>query len=394
MIELADVVRRGRVAPHRLDAGAAQHLFGAAAARRRHQEHADALPARAAGAAAAMLQHFGVVGQFGMNDQVQIGQVDAARRHIGGDADPRAPIAQRLQRMVALMLAEFAGERHHRKAAFQQHGFHVAHRIAGVAEDQGARRIQRAQQVDHRAFHLGRSDTDGAVFDIGMAAGLAHRGDAQGVALVMRRQIHDGLGQGGGEQKRAPFRRRGLQDELQILAEAHVEHLVGFIEHGGLERRDVERAAFQMIAQAARRADHDMGAGGQFAALAARVHAADTGDDARAGITVEPGEFALHLKRQLARRRDYQGQRRTRRSHRVGAVQQCIGDGQAVGDGLARPGLCRHQKVAAFGILFEHGGLHRGGQVIFAFGKGAGEGGRRGVKRQGNSAFSRLARTL
>ena len=55
-----------------------------------------------------MLHHFGVVGQLGVNDQIEIGQVDAARRHIGGDTDAGTAIAQGLQRMIAFALAEFA----------------------------------------------------------------------------------------------------------------------------------------------------------------------------------------------------------------------------------------------------------------------------------------------
>ena len=84
-----------------------------------------------------------------------------------------------------------------------------------------------------------------------------------------------------------------------------------------------------MIAQPARRADHDMGAARQFAALAARIHAADAGDDARAGIVIEPAQFALHLQRQFARGRDDQRQRLAGRAHGLGAVQQGLGHRQA-----------------------------------------------------------------
>ena len=62
-----------------------------------------------------------------------------------------------------------------------------------------------------------------------------------------------------------------------------------------------------MIAQPAGRTDHDMSAGGKLALLAARVHAADAGDDARIGILIEPGEFAMDLQSELARWRDDQG---------------------------------------------------------------------------------------
>ena len=44
------------------------------------------------------------------------------------------------------------------------------------------------------------------------------------------------------------------------------------------------RAAFQVIAQTSRRSDHDMRAVLKLAAFAARIHAADAGDDAGAGF--------------------------------------------------------------------------------------------------------------
>ena len=51
-----------------------------------------------------MLQHFGVVGQVGMDDQAEAGQINAARRHVGGDTDLGAAVAQRLQRVIAFAL--------------------------------------------------------------------------------------------------------------------------------------------------------------------------------------------------------------------------------------------------------------------------------------------------
>ena len=82
------------------------------------------------------------------------------------------------------------------------------------------------------------------------------------------------------------FLRRGVEDLLELLAEAHVEHLVGLVEHRYAQGREVERAAFEMIAQPSRRADDDVRAACQCPALLHRVHAADAGDHARAGVRV------------------------------------------------------------------------------------------------------------
>ena len=94
---------------------------------------------------------FGIVRQIGVDDETEIGQIDAARRDVGGDANPRAPVAQRLQRLVALVLAQFARQRHGGEAALAQHRFQMAHRLARVAEHQRGRRIHEAQQIDDGA---------------------------------------------------------------------------------------------------------------------------------------------------------------------------------------------------------------------------------------------------
>ena len=150
-----------------------------------------------------------------------------------------------------------------------------------------------------------------------------------------------------------------------------------------------------MIAQAARRADDNVRPRRQFTAFAARVHAADTGDDARAGMLIKPGQLALHLQGQFARRRDDQRLWRADRAHPVCGFEQALCDGQAKGDGLARSCLGRNQQIAFLGILLQHRALHGRRLAVFAFVKGAGKGWMGGGKvrgdGQGNSGdgFSR-----
>ena len=164
-----------------------------------------------------------------------------------------------------------------------------------------------------------------------------------------------------------------FEDEFHVLAKAEIEHLVGLVEHDRLQFRDVETAAPQMIAQPAGRADHDVRARGKLALLAARIHAADAGNDARIGILIEPGEFAMHLQGEFARRRDDQGQRRGGPLEPLGAAEQILGDRQPIGDGLAGAGLRRNQKVAAGGVVRQHGGLDRRRPIVVALRQSSGE---------------------
>jgi hypothetical protein len=129
------------------------------------------------------------------------------------------------------------------------------------------------QEIDDRILDVGRRNRYRLIDDVAVAAFLAHRGDAQGIALVALGERHDRLGHGGGKEERAALARGRVEDFLEVLAKAHVEHLVRLVEDGDAQGRQVQRAALQVIAQTSRRADHDMGALRQRAALLGRVHA-------------------------------------------------------------------------------------------------------------------------
>ena len=373
MIELADLLDGGRARPFRRDAEAAQHVFHAAAAERGHQQHAHALAPGAPGAPAAVLQAFRVIGQVGMDDEAEIGQVDAARGDVGGDTDARATVAQRLQRVIAFALAQFARQRDGGELPLLQRGVQVAHRLPRVAEHDGAGRIVEAQQIDDGVLDFSRRDADGAIFDVGMAAFCACHLDAQRIALVALGERRDAARHGGGEQKAPPLRRRGVEDEFEILAEAEIEHLVRLVENDDAQGGDIQPATLQMVAQASGRADHDVGALIEHALLLAGVHAADAGDDARPCRRIQPGELALHLKREFARGGDDQRLRRARGPEALFGAEQCLGRREAVGDRLARTGLCGHQQVAPSRLGCEHGALNGGGFAIVSLGEGAGE---------------------
>ena len=53
----------------------------------RHQQHTGALAPGAASTAAAMQQGFRIPRQFGVNNQIQFRQINAARRDIGRDTN-------------------------------------------------------------------------------------------------------------------------------------------------------------------------------------------------------------------------------------------------------------------------------------------------------------------
>ena len=105
------------------------------------------------------------------------------------------------------------------------------------------------------------------------------------------------------------------------------------------------------------------------AALLHRVHAADAGDDARAGAGVEPVQFLADLDGEFAGRGDHKAERRAG-PRRAVAFEQLAGDRQAEGYGLARAGLGGNDEVAAVGLFVDDRRLDRGQRVVAARSQG------------------------
>ncbi len=116
-----------------------------------------------------------------------------------------------------------------------------------------------------------------------------------------------------------------------------------------------------------------MGACGKLALFAARIHAADAGNDARIGILIEPRQFALHLQGKFPRWRDDQGEGCCSPLEPLGTIKKLFCDGQPIGDGFARAGLRRNQQVAVGSGVRRHGGLDRRRRIVVALRQGSGE---------------------
>ncbi len=168
--------------------------------------------------------------QVRLDDEREVGQIDAARGDVRRDAHPRPPVAHLGQRLVALGLRQFAGQRHDAEAALLQCAGEPGDAVARGAEHDRRARIVPAQQIDDRLLDLVAADPDALVLDVGMTAFLAGDFEPDGAALVASRETGDPGRDGRREQQRAPLRRGGLQDELDVLAEAEVQHLVSLVE--------------------------------------------------------------------------------------------------------------------------------------------------------------------
>ena len=124
------------------------------------------------------------------------------------------------------------------------------------------------------------------------------------------------------------------QDRLDVLGEAHVEHLVGLVEYDEPQLAQVEGALLEVVHHPARRTDHDVHATTQGAQLYAVPLPAVHREDVQA---LEVGGVAAErlgdLQRELARGCQHQHLRRL-----LGHV-DAREDRQREGSGLAGAGL-------------------------------------------------------
>ena len=105
-----------------------------------------------------------------------------------------------------------------------------------------------------------------------------------------------------GEQQRLVLLRQVRRDALDVLEEAHRQHLVALVEHERRDRAAVERAPADVIEHAARRADDDVHAVAQRVDLLADRRAAVDGLDQDAAVLADLRQLARDLQRELARR--------------------------------------------------------------------------------------------
>ena len=95
---------------------------------------------------------------------------------------------------------------------------------------------------------------------------------------------------------------RRREDRLEVLGEAHVEHLVGLVEDDDLDAIEAQAAALEVVDRPARRRDDDVDAAAQAAQLLADRLAAVDRQDPGAELAAVLVERLGDLHRQLARR--------------------------------------------------------------------------------------------
>ena len=198
-----------------------------------------------------------------------------------------------------------------------------------------------------------------ALGDVGGRRGLVANGDLGWVVQVLRRELPDLGGHRRREERDVLVRRGVRQDRLDVVGEAHVEHLVGLVEHQEPQLGQVEGALVQVVHDPAGRADDDVHSTAQRGELdAVPLPAVDREHAYAAQVGGVLLERLAHLERELTRRRQDQGLRRL-----LGQVEPGE-DRQRERRGLAGPGLRQAHDVAALEQGGDGGRLDRRGGLV------------------------------
>ena len=272
--------------------------------------------------------------------------VDPARGDIGRDEHLHGASAEGVKRTLALTLRLVAVQRLGGDAGFADERANVVGDVLLQREDDRLAHFRRLQERQQRRLLVGRVEEHHRLVD--PVDGGRRRCD-----LDLRRIAQQALGQRGDrlrhrcrEQQRMAIRRQRRDETLDRLGKAHVEHLIGFVEHQCLELRQVAKALVDEVEQASRCGDDDVDALFQRLDLMELADPAEDRHHARVQMAAEAFEAGGDLRHQFARGREHEDARTTAR-RRAGIGSETVQQRQYERCGLARAGLRHAENVTA-----------------------------------------------
>jgi hypothetical protein len=165
------------------------------------------------------------------------------------------------------------------------------------------------------------------------------------------------------------------KNRVDVLRKAHVEHLVGFVEHQDADGVEDERLPPDVIEDASRGSDHDIGAAFEGADLLHHRRAAVERDDDQAAASRVLVRGLRNLHRQLARRYEHEALRlepalSTRSAGGLLALDDHLDHRQGERSCLSRTRGRLGKKVLARQHQRDRRALNRGGLFISESGDG------------------------
>ena len=175
----------------------------------------------------------------------------------------------------------------------------VGHEL-GVAEDHDPLIFIGVQQIEQVIGLLVLIDGDDILGDLGPVLLGRFNGDLHRIMLVFPGDGQHVLVCGGGEEHQLAVCRSRLDDFGHVLDEAHVQHLVRFIQDHGVDRVEADVAPLHMVQQAAGGRDDDLRMALERGDLAGDGLAAVDDRDADAvDVLGQSGQFIADLERQF-----------------------------------------------------------------------------------------------
>ena len=300
-----------------------------------------------------------LVGGVGLDHQVDVVDVDAARRDIRRHQHIHPARREPLEVARALGLVEVAVESDRLDAGVVELlGEHLGVG-AGTGEDEGL-----AVAVDEAREDLGLVavvDDEHAVVDRARILVLAGHLVDRGLDEELVDERGDLAVEGGREQELLRVRRHEAQQALHRLEEPELGHVVGLIEHDDADLGEVELALILQVLDAPWRADDDVDALLQRAHLARLRHTAVHLGREQAHAARDRLDRAVDLQRELARGREDQRLRAATELAALAclAAQDRLDQRRSEGDRLARAGAATGEHVLALEDRSDRRGLDR-----------------------------------
>ena len=184
---------------------------------------------------------------------------------------------------------------------------HILCLLSGAAENEAkGSRVVVEETAKHRVALIGLYH-DIQVLDVGISALLTTNGELVGIFHVFLCNAAYTRRHGGRKQPSVPGGRGVLQDVVNFLFEAHVEHLIGLVEHQNINLVELHGFALYQVAQATWRGNNNLCTGSNIFHLSPNVGASVNYGHAESRKTYcKTSNFFSNLHAELTRWRDNQ----------------------------------------------------------------------------------------
>ncbi len=193
-----------------------------------------------------------------VNHQLDIRNIDPSRRDIRGDQCANSAIAKCVEGARSLSLGQLATEGLHGKPVARQFRREAARVHPSLDEDQASPVVIQEQQIDEGPVGFSAIQKVGGVFDVRIRGTKTCALNVKRLLLKAIRELADGPWKRRRNQMGSALPGQLLQNRFELIAEAHVEHAIGFIQRHVLNLRRDQRSTLDVVKSSAGRSHDNM----------------------------------------------------------------------------------------------------------------------------------------